>query len=57
MSRNDDLRKLDELLDAEDGPTEWELNFLESLNKQRDQDFTMRQREKLESIFERVCNR
>lgn len=51
----DALRKLDELLDAEDGLTAWEMDFIESLNTQRGRTFTNAQAEKLDQIFERVC--
>ena len=54
---NEDLLpKLDELLDAEDGLTAWEMDFLESLNKQRGREFTEKQADKLTAIWERVCN-
>ena len=56
MNTDDHLAKLDELLDREAGLSEWEVEFLESLNKQRDAKWTPRQINKLEDIFEKVAN-
>lgn len=53
---NDDhLPMLDELLDLEDGLTAWEVEFLESLNRQRGREFTEKQVSKLEAIYREKC--
>lgn len=52
---DDNLAKLDELLDVDEGLTAWEVEFIESLNQQRGRDWTERQLSTLERIYERVC--
>lgn len=52
---DDQLRKLDELLDVEDGLSPREVEFIESLNHQRGRDLTARQEKWLDDIFGRVC--
>lgn len=51
MTRNE-LLLLNDLLDLEDGLTEWEVEFLEDLAKDEDRTLTPRQKAKLEQIGE-----
>ena len=51
----DSLAMLDELLaDDSDKMTDWEVEFIESLNKQRDREFSDRQVATLEKIWRKV---
>lgn len=45
------LAMLDELLDLDDGLSDWEVQFLESLDRQRASGWTARQAEKLAQIY------
>jgi len=45
---------LDELLEVESGLTAWEMDFIESLDKQRGRGFTEKQVEILNRIHEKV---
>ncbi len=46
---------LDELLQCESGMTGWELDFIESMDKQRGREWSEIQINKLHTIYERVC--
>lgn len=51
----DELQMLDELLEDEsDRMTPWEVEFIESLNKQRNRDFSERQVATLGKIWNKV---
>lgn len=54
QNREDDLFMLKELLKLEEGLSEWEVEFIESLNKHNKAGrvFTQKQREKLGQIYE-----
>lgn len=54
QNREDDLFMLKELLNLEEGLSEWEVEFIESLNKHNKAGrvFTQKQREKLGQIYE-----
>jgi len=52
---NDMLAMLDELLtDDSDQLTAWEIEFIESLNKQRDREWSQRQEDVLIKIWEKI---
>lgn len=52
---NDDEKVfLDDLLEAESGLTPWEIDFIESLDKQRERSLTSKQAACLATIVERV---
>lgn len=52
----DQLKKLDELLELEDGLSDWEVGFIENLSTQRSNALSDRQADKLQQIWERLCN-
>jgi hypothetical protein len=54
MAEQDELDMLDELLDLESGLTAWEMDFLESLDRQRERKWSDPQRDKLSQIAERL---
>lgn len=45
---------LNALLELEDGLTDWEVEFIESLSNQN-RPLSQKQHDKLESIYERLC--
>jgi hypothetical protein len=47
------VEMLDELLDCDEGLSEWEINFLDSLSRWSGF-FTEKQREKLTTIYQRM---
>lgn len=51
-ANNDNL--LDDLLDTESGLTGWEMDFIEPLDKQRDQTWTEKQTDKVSAIWQRI---
>ena len=48
---------LDELLDADEGLTDWEIGFIETLDERRGEELSVKQTQKLESIWSRVIDR
>ena len=52
--KSDDQKKLDELLDVEEGLNTWEIEFLESLDNQRLRTLSVKQLTKLDQIYRRV---
>lgn len=51
---DDEENMLDELLDCESGLTEWEVEFIDSLDCKRQRPLTQKQSDKLLDIWERV---
>jgi len=52
--KSDDQKKLDELLKVDGGLNDWEVEFLESLDKQRLRTLSEKQLIKLDQIYCRV---
>lgn len=46
---------LDDLLAVEDGLSEWEVEFIDSLDRNRDVDLSDKQADKLKQLHERHC--
>lgn len=48
-----EIEWLDALLDLEEGLTDWEVDFIESLSKRKDRDLTDRQHGCLRQLYEK----
>lgn len=54
MQKSEHERMIDDILDCERGLTDWEINFADSVSQQPPETWTIRQKEVIEKIWNKV---